>query len=423
MARSDLPLRHEVPNEYRNNHYVPQWYQRRFIPAGLKDKELHYLDLRAGYLVDSSGACHARRPVRRQGPRSCFAQKDLYTTQFGAEISVDIEKYFFGDIDDQGRDATDYFATFAHPSASGDALRAQLRYMSTQRLRTPKGLAWLFTRTPARTKNELLTFMQSLENLYGAIWSECIWQIADASCSPTKFIISDDPVTVYNRDCSPTSAWARGSEDPDLRWHGTQTIFPLSLDKVLILTNLSWLRDPYQSARGWRPNPDLFRGAIFNFQHIQTLRVLTETEVRKINYIVKRRAHRFVAAAAEDWLFPETYVEGPWRKFGDDLLLMPDPRSVEFTGRIMLGHHDGRSSAWDEYGLRPWQTGFDDKERSSDEWQTFYRFRGEFARRFGPERRGRAFRMVHLDPERDSDEAHAANVRYETDYRRFVTIS
>ena len=293
--------------------------------------------------------------------------------------------------------------------------------MSTQKLRTPKGLTWLFSNTPSRTKNELLGFMQHLENLYGAIWCESIWQIADATSSPTKFIISDHPVTVYNRDFPPISARARGVNDPDIRCHGTHTIFPLTLNKVLILTNLSWLRNPYQSARGVRPNPNLMRGAIFNFQQIQTLRHLTETEVLQINYVVKKRAWRYVAAAQEEWLFPEARLVGTaWRSLGDGLLFMPDPRSVQFTGRIMAGHYDGTSSAWDEYGLRPWERGFDNRDRSDDEWETFHRFKGEFARRFGPQRRGRAMHMVHLDPERDDDHAHATNLRYETEYDRFA---
>ena len=29
-------------NEYQNNHYVPAWYQRRFVPVGQKDQELFY---------------------------------------------------------------------------------------------------------------------------------------------------------------------------------------------------------------------------------------------------------------------------------------------------------------------------------------------------------------------------------------------
>jgi hypothetical protein len=42
--------------------------------------------------------------------------------------------------------------------------------------------------------------MVRLRNLYCAIWTECVWLLADASRSPTKFLVSDHPVTVYNRD-------------------------------------------------------------------------------------------------------------------------------------------------------------------------------------------------------------------------------
>jgi hypothetical protein len=131
-----------MADEYRKNHYVPQWYQRRFIPTDRKDKELNYLDMHAGYFVDSASVCLARRPLRRQGCRSCFVERDLYTTRFGSVDSVHIEKHFFGDVDNAGRHATDYFANFAHPSADGDALHALLRYMTMQKLRTPKGLSW-----------------------------------------------------------------------------------------------------------------------------------------------------------------------------------------------------------------------------------------------------------------------------------------
>ena len=111
--------------------------------------------------------------------------------------------------------------------------------MSTQKLRTPKGLGWLSKRAGTTDRNKILSFMIKLRQLNCAIWTECIWLIADASQSNTKFIISDHPVTVYNRRCGPRSQWCRDFEDPDISFHGTHTIFPLSLDKILILTNLS----------------------------------------------------------------------------------------------------------------------------------------------------------------------------------------
>jgi len=70
---------------------------------------------------------------------------------------------------------------------------------------------------------------------------------------------------VYNRACPPLSKYCVGFSDPDIRMAATHTIFPLSMDKILILTNLNWVRDPYQNETKIRPNPRLFRSAMFKF--------------------------------------------------------------------------------------------------------------------------------------------------------------
>src|SRR5208337_3956859 len=273
--------------------------------------------------------------------------------------------------------------------------------------RTPKGLGWLSDLAKTTERNKILKLMLELRQIYCAIWAECIWLIADASQSSTKFIISDHPVTVYNRRCGPRSQWCRCTNDPDIWLHGTHTLFPLSLDKILILTNLSWVRNPYHSEVGLRPNADPFRSAMFNFMDIQTLRYLNEQEVREINFIIKSRAYRYIGAAEEEWLYPEKYVtKSDWYRYGNGYLLMPDPRSVRYGSEIIIGHSDGTSSSFDEYGHRPWQEGYRGRNHGvSDDWYTFHRFQGEFARLFGPYRRGRAF-FGHVDKECDDDEFH-----------------
>jgi hypothetical protein len=67
--------------------------------------------------------------------------------------------------------------------------------MSVQKLRTPKGLSWLSLAAGTLSRNLDLIFLQQIRRIY-------CWQIADASASPTKLIISDHPVTVYNRALS-----------------------------------------------------------------------------------------------------------------------------------------------------------------------------------------------------------------------------
>lgn len=402
-----------MADDYKNNHYVPIWYQDRFVPNAQQDRELYYLDLHPGSFKDPRGVMHAKRGLWRQGFRNCFAQDDLYTTTLGDIESRDVEKYFFGDIDRNGRNAIDFFANFDHTTIDHDSFRNMILYMSTQKLRTPKGLDWLSKQVGSADRNVTLAYLIRLQQIYCATWMECIWQIADASESETKFIVSDHPVTVYNRKCGPRSPeYCRGSNDPDIRMHGTHTIFPLSMEKVLILTNLSWVRNPYQSETKFRPNPKYFRGTVFKFTEIQIQRHLSEQEVREINFIMKSRALNYIAAAEKEWLYPEMYVsKSDWYNYGNGYLLMPDPRGVQFSSELVMGYTNDTAEWFDAYGRRPWQPGYNDESEREKEFRMQERFKGEFASLFGPYRRGRAFDFGRLDNERDSDELHAHHLR------------
>ncbi len=70
------------------NHYVPQWYQERFLAPGRAEDKYYYLDLHPEKVVRSDGGHHFRNDVRRLGPISCFKEDHLYTLRFG--------KYAFG---------------------------------------------------------------------------------------------------------------------------------------------------------------------------------------------------------------------------------------------------------------------------------------------------------------------------------------
>jgi Protein of unknown function (DUF4238) len=292
-------------------------------------------------------------------------------------------------IDSRGKRAVEFFADYNHDKLDKPALNALMLYMSTQKLRTPKGLDWLVRQSGARRRDDALAHLTNLQLMYGAIWVECVWQIADASDSPTKFIVSDHPVTVYNRACSPKNPrWCKGSNDPDICLHGTHTLFPLSGDRVLILTNLSWACDPYRSPISLRANPSLFRDAMFNFTEIQVRRKLSEQEVREINLIIKARAYRYVAAGQEEWLYPERWVESPWRGLGNGHLLMPDPRPLTPGAEIILGYADGSTAALDTLGRPPGHPDFGDEGWSASERQAHGKWISEFERLFGPAPRG-----------------------------------
>ena len=201
----------------------------------------------------------------------------------------------------------------------------------------------------------------------------------------------------------------------------THTIFPLSAEKALILTNLSWARNPFGNPLRERPNPELFRGALFNWTDVQIGRQLNETEVAAINYIIKMRAHRYIAAAEEEWLYPEKVIgRERWDRLTEPHLLMPDPRSMNFSSEVLIGYKDGSSDAFDKYGRKPWQDNYRDQARHDYEWHTFHAFQGEYARLFGPKRRGVASTAGTLDSDEDSDDYHRCLLSLESEHKPLI---
>ena len=384
-----------MTKEYNQNHYVPIWYQNRFLELSAPERKYYYLDLQPEQVLHGDGIRRARKAIRRLGPSSCFFEEDLYTTKFGAEFSTEIEQKFFGPIDMSGGISLDFIEKFDLQTIDRNAFNNFVEIMSLQRLRTPRGLKWLESTHRIQDRNVTLMHLQSIWQMHCAIWSEAVWCILDASQSQTKFIVSDNPVTYYNSGCFPDSQFAKAWGDADIRMQGTHTIFPLSKERVLVLTHLAWARNPYAKPERLHPNPNFFRTGIWKATDVQVGRLLQEDDVIKINYIIKKRAHRFIAAANKDWLFPERKVESThWRKLGENHLLMPDPRLMTFTDQIVFGYGDGRrGEVYDEYGRRPKQRPHNAKVRRDAEWRSFSRFQGEYARLKGPKAQGRVFEM------------------------------
>lgn len=394
----------QMGEHHKHNHYVPIWYQKRFLPEN--QSKFVYYDLNPE-VCTSNGRTWTRSNLMSWGPAKCFAQDDLYTVRWGAIENRDVEKLFFGEIDSTGRGSVEFYENFDLKDGVHEAHSALIRYMCTQKLRTPKGLGFLKSSSRDDSQFSLMSRLQHHQHIYGAIWSEAVWQIADASESPTKFIVSDHPVTVYNRSCFPGSTHCLGFNEPDIRSVATQTLFPLSLNKILILTNLSWVRNPYQNELAIRPNPSFYHNTMRMLTDIQVGRLLGEDEVRQINYIIKKRALRWLAAAKEEWLHPEDHlISTHWKTLGNGYLLMPEPRAVHMGGEMYVGYKDGTSEAFGEYGHRPWQRGFKDGTRYRRESAALQKFQGEFARLQGPEWRGTPYDFRGEGPRRDSEEYH-----------------
>jgi Protein of unknown function (DUF4238) len=362
------------------HHYVPQWYQKRFMRAG--QFEYYYLDLQPD-VIEHGGQRHQMRALRRWGTGRSFCKDDLYTLKLGAWTTDQIEKQFFGIVDVRGREAVAYMSDYAtHQGLSEgarDAFRWLPAYMDAQRSRTPRALDQLRKRVDLRDTNQTLLFMRSAFQFQSTMWMEGVWEIVSAALSPTKFIVTDEPVTFFNRRAFPSEL--AYPEDASLAQVGTRTLFPLSLDTCLIITHVQLAREPRANPTESRVNARAYQPTLKKFTDTQFGRELTEEEVLRINYILKRRATRYIAAAEEEWLYPERHVSTGWSKLDDDWFLFPHLYKVPFTSEIIVGYKDGSVWAMDEYGRNPGHPGYRDKARHSADWISHGRARIEWAKK------------------------------------------
>lgn len=241
-----------------SHHYVPQWYQRRFIDPASHEEKLFYLDRSPNRVVRSDGRSHQRTAVRRLGPVSCFQADHLYTLELQNVEGDVLEKRFFGGIDSDGASAVAFFSDYSLRPGAPKAAEHLLQFIDAQKSRTPKGLAWLASVFKARKHEHSLYLMQRIFRAHCTIWSECVWEILRCDKSETKFIVTDHPVTTYNKALFPGAPECRDPFDPDIAPLGTHTIFPLGLTRCLVMTNLGYVRDPQVSAKRRRENPRYF---------------------------------------------------------------------------------------------------------------------------------------------------------------------
>ena len=83
----------------------------------------------------------------------------------------------------------------------------------------------------------------------------------------------------------------------------------------------------------------------------------------RINFILKKRAGRYVAACNEEWLYPERQVTCSWSMLDDDWFLMPNLFELHLGGSVFVGYKDGRSVGWDEYGYPREHPRFEKREK------------------------------------------------------------
>jgi hypothetical protein len=239
----------------------------------------------------------------RWTPQQCFYQNDLYTTSFFGFANDEIEHHLFGAIDKTGSDALralrDNDIARLH-----DLFQKFFEYLDAQKIRTPKGLDWIKTKYAGLSQLELMLEMQHIRQMHCTMWVEAVREIVSAEESETKFIITDHPVTIYNNACSPSMSDCRYPNDPAITLNGSQTIFPLDLNHCLILTNLDYAKDPHSTdPLAKRIHARHFGETISRIDAMIRSRKLSESEVKTINYILKMRARRYLAAGMKEWLY------------------------------------------------------------------------------------------------------------------------
>jgi hypothetical protein len=168
------------------NHYVPQWYQRRFHSNDVDEHKVYYLDLKPDKVKRQNGGYYYRNAIRYLGIKKCFKQEHLYTLFFKGYPTDVIEKRFFGLIDDRGAKAVEFFSNYVLNSQSERFLSDLLRFMDAQKLRTPKGLDYLKAVSGKQTSQAVLAVMRSLWQMHVTIWMEGVWTYLPAPAPPRR---------------------------------------------------------------------------------------------------------------------------------------------------------------------------------------------------------------------------------------------
>ena len=333
--------------ESRDNHYVPQWYQRGFLSR--TSNKLHYLDLDPEKIRLPDGKAKTLNSKWQRPTSQCFYQTDLYTTFFGSHINDEIERLLFGEIDDTGAKAVRAYID-EDPRGWHENFSEFFSFIDSQKIRTPKGLDWIKNHYPDLNQVDLMVEMQAIRNMHCTLWTEGVREIVSAEKSSVRFILSDHPVTIYNYACDPASEYCVYPNDPSIALKATQTLFPLDENHCLILTNLEYAKDPdNQNPLEKRTFARFVRNSIARTDALIRTRHLDEAEVATINMILKQRARRYIAASNEDWLYPEKAISNDWRDL-KNVLLPPDGGLFHFGGEMYVGHKDGSTYYQDEFG-------------------------------------------------------------------------
>lgn len=342
MTSMQTTARSQGPS--RDNHYVPEWYQRGFRAAGADN---WLLDISPPRLRPDLTPILTR--PRQRPPKACFWQNDLYVTRFGEYVNDQIETVLLQGIDDYGAAAVRAFTGGDVGQVQGQ-YQSMLAYLGAQKLRTPKGLDWIRSRYPALSQLELMLELQHLRQMFGTLWAECAHEVVSAESSEVKFLITDHPVTTFNAGLPLDASLLEYPHDAPITWNGTQTLFPLDANHLLILTHVPYAKDPDSvELTAKRINARYFGRTMLRTDALIGGRRFDANAVIAVNGWLKTRAHRYIAGGDRDWLYPERTSPVDTAALAR-LLLPPKKELWRHGGEIYIGYKDGASAYHDAYG-------------------------------------------------------------------------
>lgn len=343
-----------MPELSRRHHYVPIWYQKGFLAPG--QTAFKILDLHPEEFKDARGVVRGRaRSILDKGPDAHFWEPDLYTIRWLGQVDDRIERQLFGAIDTQGKTAIEAWLAEDWNAIHGTYWQVY-EFMDALRLRTPKGLRFIETTARAKDQLDRMIALQEMRRMHCVMWAEGVLEIVRAPTDSSGFIFSDHPVTFFNRHVFPGDPKLPAGQDPAMHWQGTQTLFPFDRERLYILTHTEYAASPGpHKARKPRTNSRYFDSGnpLVRYDECIRSRTLTAQQVFEVNYILKARAHRYIAGRTEDDLHPERHLKTTiWSKLGS--FLMPQDRGrIHPEAETTVAHGDGSYSFQDAFGRRP----------------------------------------------------------------------
>lgn len=341
-------------SKYTNQHYIPQWYQKNFIPD---NKGAYWrLDLKPDRITHPDGR-EEIKDISLESVKNCFAEDFFYKNLLFTDPNF-LEKSFYGSIDDKGaKGIQTLFSPFG--KGSGERFLDFLDFMDTLRLRTPKGIELVkkhrFIHQTGRIelKDIILDNIRLVIGMHQTMWIEGVWFYLSAEKSSTKFIVSDHPLVLFNRKINPQN------ESLDMfMLLGTILIFPLDLNNCLVIFHrdygISRELNPVQrriNVRAYRDNPFFVPEKLksSNDPMGADTKELNNEEVLAVNCLIKERAHRFIASYNKDDLFPEKVLKEAAIANIEDIIL-PKAHMIVKAGNSYYGTTTGKCFGVDPYG-------------------------------------------------------------------------